>query len=112
MARLGNGDGQGPGWGGPAKGASKKGDRPLLKVAGPGRGHVNEDRKARDERWREEMLQLYHGLATDDDTPANTRIQAATHLLNRLDGLPVAKTEAEGKVEITLHGGLPPRKAP
>jgi hypothetical protein len=107
MARKGNGEG----WGGPAKGSSIKKDRPLKK-GGPGRGRVNEDREARADRWREELLNFYHDLFSDPDKPDNTRIQAATHLLNRLDGLPVAKTEAEGKVEITLHGGLPPRKAP
>jgi hypothetical protein len=108
MARKGNGDGQGPGWGGPAKGASKKKDRPLLKTAGPGRGHVNEDRAARNERWREEMFGLYYGLASNAEKPDMTRIQAATHLLNRLDGLPVAKPDAAGtEVKITIEGGLP-----
>ena len=104
MARRRNG----VGWGGPAKGASTKGDRPLLQ-GGPGRGHVNEDRQKRNERWSEEMLGLYHGIASDPNKPDATRLSAATHLLNRLDGLPVAKPDQPGKVEIVIHGGLPRR---
>jgi hypothetical protein len=35
------------------------------------------------------------------------RIQAADKLLNRIEGLPVAKTEQDGVTKITIEGGLP-----
>lgn len=99
--------GNGAGWGGPAKGPGKKTDRPLLR-GGPGRGHVNEDRLQRNERWKEEMLTLYHDFASDEEKADATRLSAATHLLNRLDGLPVAKTEVSEpqEIRITIEGGL------
>jgi hypothetical protein len=90
--RHGNGAG-GPGWGGPAKGASSSRRKPLTK-AGPGRGRytvAGEQRHERRERWIEEMCELYYVFAHDPNEPAPTRSSAATHLLNRLDGLPVAK---------------------
>jgi hypothetical protein len=90
--RHGNGAG-GPGWGGPAKGASTARRKPLAK-AGPGRGYFSaagEERRERQERLIEELCALYWAFAHDPNEPAPTRISAATHLLNRLDGLPVAK---------------------
>lgn len=70
---------------------------------------MNEDRQQRNERWREEMLELYHGLASNPKNPDTTRLSAATHLLNRLDGLPVAKADQPDEVTITIVGGLPER---
>ncbi len=111
MARRGNGGPNGAGWGGPAKGASTKGDRPLKTDAGPGRGHVNEERLERNERWAEEMLQLYYAIATGKKRkPTVLQLAAATHRLNRLEGLPKAQDESDkGELVIRIEGGLPPR---
>jgi hypothetical protein len=90
--RHGNGAG-GPGWGGPAKGASTTKRKPLTE-AGPGRGRYSiagEQKREQNERHAEEMRELYYEFALDPGQPAMVRINAATHLLNRLDGLPVAK---------------------
>jgi len=97
--RKGNGDGwggpaNGPGWGGPAKGASIKPKRPALGTPGPGRGHYSvagEERRERKERLAEEMCELYYTFAHDPEQPTMVRLSAATHLLNRIDGLAVAK---------------------
>ena len=96
--RHGNGAGvggpaNGPGWGGPAKGTSRKSQPPVLE-AGPGRGHFSiagEARRERKERLAEEMCELYYTFAHDPKKPDMVRLSAATHLLNRIDGLPVAK---------------------
>jgi hypothetical protein len=71
---------------------------------------VNEERKERNERWQEEMLQFYYDIAMGKTAATPNQIAAATHLLNRLDGLPVVKTDkpTEG-VKIIIEGGLPPR---
>ena len=91
--RHGNGDHYGPGWGGPAKGPGSE-KEPKLDGPGPGRGHYSkegEGRLERQARHAEEMRQLYYDFASAPDKPDVIRITAATHLLNRVEGLPVQK---------------------
>lgn len=91
--RYGNGAGSGPGWGGSAKGASAAQPQ-VLHGVGPGRGHVSKDgeaRREREQRHAEEMRELYYEVATNPEEPTPNRLAAATHLLNRIEGQPVAK---------------------
>lgn len=92
--RLPTSGGNGAGWGGPAKGPGNGSPRHKFTAPGPGRGRYSiegEIRSARRERHAEEMLELYYALAHDPEESATIRLTAATHLLNRIDGLPVAK---------------------
>ncbi|MHB8406223.1 MAG: hypothetical protein ACYDCJ_12450 [Gammaproteobacteria bacterium] len=80
---------------------------------GPGRGHVSpaaEERRARNDRWQEEMLQFYYEIVSADRPATPNQISAATHLLNRLAGLPVAKSEGSLETKIVVEGGLPKRR--
>jgi len=91
---AGSGEASGEGWGGPAKGASAEdADRPLQR-GGPGRGHVNEERQARNERWVEEILQFYYAVMMGKKVSGN-QLSSATHLINRIEGMPIAKTVTE-----------------
>lgn len=102
-ARRGNGPGRGgpasgipaggAGWGGPAKGASTA---PRLQPAGDplsdmlrAQRHAPDTRAAAEERRRKAM-QLYEQVVDDEGQPIMARLAAATHLLDRLDGKPVA----------------------
>lgn len=51
----------------------------------------DEARTARNERHAEEMRELYHVVAHDPGERTTIWLSAATHLLNRIEGLPVAK---------------------
>lgn len=86
--------GNGAGWGGPAKGASSK-PKPMLPVGpGPGRGRYSikgEERSARIARHAEEMRALLYRFANSSLVKPETRIAAATHLMNRNEGMPIAK---------------------
>ena len=91
--RHGNGPASGAGWGGPAKGSDPR-ERHVLEGPGPGPGHYTakgEERADRVARHAEEMQQLYYEFAHNDEKEDATRLSAATHLLNRIQGLPVAK---------------------
>ena len=86
--RVGNGWGQGDGWGGPARGAGR-GSAPKLI---PGfnasrRVAATVNREVRDARL--ELLQdLLYGLAIDERVNTMTRINAASRLLDLLEGPP------------------------
>jgi hypothetical protein len=83
----------GAGWGGPAKGAHPQPRRALLS-AGPGRGHTSvagAARRERNERWSEDLCEFYYAVAMNLKKPAMIRVWAATLLLNRIEGPPVAK---------------------
>ena len=102
----------GPGWGGQARGASGAKRHDLQGQSGPGRGMFSqegEERAERRARYAEEMCELYYTFAKDPEQPTMVRISAATHLLNRLDGLPIAKTEQIAEAKIVIEGGLPKR---
>jgi len=95
-ATKGTRKGKGMGWGGPAKGGGGNKKAPFngSKTAGPGRGKFSlegEERAARNTRHAEEMRSLYYEFALDPNKDDGTRLSAATHLLNRLEGSPVAK---------------------
>ena len=103
------------GWGGPPKGAGrggparhpkkefKKSGVPNVGVAlapafdgtmaGPGRGHVSpagEDRRARDAARSEVAQEKLFSLVTAADRQ-ETQLAAAVALLNRIDGMPIAR---------------------
>ena len=104
--------GKGDGWGGPPKGAGRGGEarnsrpeknRPDVapKVpsfadapkAGPGRGHVSvsgEDRRARDAERSEIAQEKLFSLVTTANRQ-ETQLSAAVALLNRIDGMPIAR---------------------
>lgn len=93
IVRRGNGGPNGPGWGGPAKGTSAS-KRHEFYSPGPGRGHYSQRGEARTERQArhaEEMHQILYEFAHDAKKADAIRISAATHLLNRIEGLPIAK---------------------
>lgn len=102
--------GNGAGWGGPAKGAGAP-VRPPFEPGNPTRvtmtfaeaRAMNGDkpskhamRKALDEQRAEEMRQLLYDIATKGEAEAN-RLNAATKLLDRIEGMPVAKQQIEVK---------------
>lgn len=65
----------------------------MLTVPGPDHGHYSiegEARAARQERHAEEMREILYDVAHTAQEP-NLRIQVADKLLNRIEGLPVAK---------------------
>lgn len=82
------------GWGGEAKGCGNgKKRHDFGGKAGPGRGHYSiegEARVARHERHAEEMREILYEVAHTAEQPS-LQIQAADKLLNRIEGLPVAK---------------------
>jgi len=87
--RRGNGTGwggpaNGCGWGGPAKGAAFY----------PSKGHSGRilTRRAADETRRDALCKIYYDIATDESASTALRIVAASHLLNRIEGLAVAKS--------------------
>ena len=89
--------GNGPGWGGPAKGAGT-GTRPHI-VPGPGRGHTSpagDARRERDAKWAEEMRQLYYEVATNPRETTQNKLTAADKLLDRIEGKPKQATEISG----------------
>ncbi len=95
-ATKGTRKGKGVGWGGAAKGGGGNEKKPFngSAKAGPGRGKFSlkgEERVARNARHAEEMRKLYYEFALDPAKEDSTRLSAATHLLNRLEGSPVAK---------------------
>ena len=63
----------GMGWGGPSQGGSQARARPM----------TTDER----DRLRHEMVDLYLGIARDSTQSAMMRLQAARHLLERLDNL-------------------------
>jgi hypothetical protein len=86
--------GNGKGWGGPKKGAGKPTPGYKFKQAGPGRGNYSiegEGRLERQARHAELMRGIYFEFALNEVLPPETRMTAATHLLNRTEGLPVQK---------------------
>ena len=84
----------GVGWGGPAKGPGT-GKAPILNrpLAGPGRGHINEERAAQAARDIAEAMALYRTVMRKKTEATPNRLAAATHLLNRVQGQPIAKME-------------------
>ena len=108
MARLGNGSGQGRSWGGPAKGAHPAKPRhDFDKQAGPGRGHYSvagEGRLERQARHSEICKEVLFGLVADPITEDNVRVQAATKLLDRLEGLPVQRVLTAETDPISMMG--------
>ncbi len=86
--------GNGPGWGGPAKGAGSKAAPYRFKQAGPGRGNYSlegEGRLERQARHAEEMRMIFFEFSKNETLPPDTRMAAANNLLNRTEGLPVQK---------------------
>lgn len=87
------GPANGEGWGGPAKGASDKGQRPaFVGTPGPGRGKFSvagEAKKEQTYRRVETLMQLLWDIANNEKEVTASRINAAQHLLNRIQGLPV-----------------------
>lgn len=85
--------GNGAGYGGEAKGASDKGQRPpFAGTPGPGRGKFSVAGEAKKEatyRRVETLMQLLWDIANNEKEITPTRVAAANHLLNRLQGLPV-----------------------
>jgi hypothetical protein len=77
----------GPGWGGPAKGASTAPAKPvaLFQPGNPGAppGIPRSEQAAI-------LKDLLFGLATTSDNPA-VQVRAAEALLNRIEGMPVAR---------------------
>lgn len=93
------------GWGGSKQGESKHTPRKALTFAGPGRGNYSKDgegRLERQARHAEEMRQLYYDVAATKDVPIDTRLKAATHLLDRTEGLPVQKVITAESDPLTL----------
>ncbi len=87
-SRRGNGTGwggpaNGAGWGGPAKGAALY----------PSTGHSGRNlaRRATNDARVDVLCQIYYNVAWDLDAPTALRLAAATHLLNRIEGLAVSK---------------------
>jgi hypothetical protein len=95
-ARTRKKSGNGEGWGGPARGAGNGSERKDLGgKPGPGRGNYSkagEGRLERQARHAEEMRKLYYEFATDGDKEDMVRLKAATHLLDRSEGLPIQRT--------------------
>lgn len=86
--------GKGPGWGGPRKGAGRVIPPYKFKAAGPGRGNYSiegEGRLERQARHSERMRAIYFEFAENEELLPETRMVAATHLLNRTEGLPVQR---------------------
>lgn len=84
--------GNGPGWGGPAKGAGSS--RPSLPLIGIDRDHATPEaksmgRKEADAR-SEEMRELYYSVAKNTAEPTMVRLFAADKLLDRIEGKAVA----------------------
>jgi hypothetical protein len=106
--RHGNGGGAAPaggeGWGGPAKGPGKKDDL-VLPGPGPGRGKKNAARAKEEAALVAEAMNVYKEIMRSEKEPAN-RISAATHLLNRLKGLPQQNDISSGELRIEISGGL------
>lgn len=103
--------GNGTGWGGAAKGASSAQSHDFEGRPGAGRRNFSQEGEARAERRArhvEEMCEILYGIAHNAYEPG-LRIQAADKLLNRIEGLPVAKTEQGGTTTIIIEGGLPQR---
>lgn len=73
----------GPGWGGPAKGASASRFAP----GQSGGGHTADNRALAAAR-REKVLNLYEAIVDDEDQPAMVRITAGDKLLDRTEGKP------------------------
>jgi hypothetical protein len=81
-----------PGWGGPAKGAGKIIPTKKLDGPGPGRGKFSvagEARKEQTYRRVETLMELLWEIANNRVEQTASRIAAANHLLNRIQGLPV-----------------------
>lgn len=83
--------GNGPGWGGPAKGASTSRIKPgdpdgITKLR-----HDPDNLAVKAERRRKAM-QLYEDVIDDREAPPMARIVAADKLLDRIDGKPIART--------------------
>lgn len=93
--------GSGQSWGGPAKGAGKPAapftaDSPTRVTwanADPAKALSRAEKAARDERRAEEMRDVLYGLATTAENEM-ARKSAAEALLNRLEGMPIARTIA------------------
>jgi hypothetical protein len=84
------------GWGGPAKGAGKKTPAFVFTDPGPGRGKFTaegEKRKEAQHRRVETLLaflwEVTTGKTIDGSHTVPTRVQAAKHLLDRIQGMPV-----------------------
>lgn len=104
--------GNGAGWGGPAKGSSPHPhkNRPAFSdTPGPGRGNYSipgEAKAQRNERHAEEMRELYYTFAHDIAKKDEVRMTAATHLLNRIEGMPASgKDGAKQEVKIIVENG-------
>lgn len=83
--------GTGAGHGGPATGAGAWGDAVGggwggdVQSRSSGTGLTREQRRARDAAWRNEMIGIYLSIARDPAQHPALRLQAARHLLARLD---------------------------
>lgn len=87
-----------PGWGGEAKGAGRGKERPAFDGSepGPGRGNFSEGGESRKEAQHRRVETLMdflwsvvNGPAIDASHTTPTRVQAAKHLLDRIQGMPV-----------------------
>ena len=88
---MGNGAGKGDGWGGPAKGASVAEDRLLPSYWAGGTTSAAGDAKrardaARSEAAQDKLYELTMGAKREE-----TQLSAAVALLNRIDGMPIAR---------------------
>ena len=96
MKRIGNG----PGWGGPAKGAgsSTKDRRRPAGEPGPGGGHKNPARAAIEAKKladAERYKRVISEIALDPEVRPETRVIAADKMLDRIEGKPVQRNQNE-----------------
>jgi len=96
--------GNGPGWGGPARGASTGGgarngfETGNTIGAGGGRGNkseAGEAKRARDEKRAQKLKDALFTLATGAERE-ETRVRACEAWLNRHEGMPIAKQQISG----------------
>ena len=86
--RHGNGWGQGPGWGGPAKGVGRGSAPKLIPGLTASRGAAAATNREAREARSEELQALLFGLALDERVNSMTRVNAASRLLDILEGPP------------------------
>lgn len=109
--------GNGAGWGGPARGsghAPRKG-RPAFRPGNTAaKSPETEEMKTRQElramtraQRKEEYLEGLHEVISDPETPANVKVSAIVHAMDRDIGKPVSEEEAgdAGKT-IVVRGGF------
>jgi hypothetical protein len=96
--RRGNGAGKGEGWGGPAKGFAKKTERPKFEpgnAAAVGRSAPDRERILSDQEKARALRDHLFFLSLNAERQETQR-SACESLLNRIEGMPVARTELTG----------------